>query len=139
MKLSPGNAIKVLILLLMSANVYSQDVAPVDGSKLSKTISIEKLKKVQCLEDLIDSFPDEDYYIYRCDITRSGKGVLARTTAWDNTYPGKRAPMISDLFKNNEHPPQSGQKYIFDRIYIRKFNDKNDSKPYPSLELYITD
>ena len=139
MNLSPSKAVKILILLLMSANVYSQDVPPVDGSILSKTISIDKLKKVQCLEDLIDSFPDEDYYIYTCYITRSGKGILARTTVWNNTYPEKRAPMISDLFKNNEHPPQASQKYIFDRIYIRKFNDKNDSKPYPSLELYITD
>ena len=139
MNLSPSKAVMILILLIVNTNIYSQDVHPVDGSILSKTISIAKLKKVQCLEDLIDSFPDEDYYVYSCDITRSGKGVSARTTDWKNTYHEKRAPMISDLFKNNEHPPQAGQKYIFDRIYIRRFNDKNDSKPYHSLELYITD
>ena len=139
MHLTPSKAIKVLILSLISVNVYSQDVGPVDGSIVSKTISIDKLRKVECLEDLMDSFPDEEYYVYKCYITRSGKGLIARTTVWDNTYPEKRAPMISDLFKNNEFPPQSGQKYIFDRIYIRKFTDKNDSKPYHSLELYITD
>jgi len=139
MNLFPGKAVKILILLLMSANVYSQDVGPVDGSIMSKTISINQLKKVQCLEDLIDSFPDEDYYVYSCYITRSGKGLIARTTFWENTYPEKRSPMISDLFKNNEHPPQSGQKYIFDRIFIRRFKDKNDSKPFHSLELFITD
>jgi hypothetical protein len=139
MNLFPSNAIKVIILFLMTANVYAQDVGPVDGSIVTKTISIDKLKKVQCLEDLIDSFPDEDYYVYSCHITRSGKGVVARTTDWKNTYHEKRAPMISDLFKNNEHPPQSGQKYIFDQIYIRRINNKNDSKPYHALELYITD
>jgi len=139
MNLFPNKAVQVLILFMMSANVYSQDVGPVDGSIVSKTISIDALRKVQCLEDLIDSFPDEDYYVYTCYITRSGKGVIARTTLWNNTYHEKRAPMISDLFKNNEHPPQSGQKYIFDRIFIRKFKDKNDSKPYPTLELYITE
>jgi hypothetical protein len=139
MNLFPKKAVKFLVLLMMSANVYSQDVPPIDGSMMSKTISIEKLKKVQSLEDLIDSFPDEEYYVYSCSITRSGRGLLARTTVWENTYPEKRAPMVSDLFKNNEHPPQSGQKYIFDHIFIRRFNDKNDSKPYPPLELYITD
>jgi len=139
MKPIPSTAVKILILLLISANVYSQDVPPVDGSLMSKTISIQKLKKVQCLEDLIDSFPDEDYYVYSCSITRSGKGIKARTTVWENTYSEKRAPMISDLFKNNEHPPQSGQKYIFDNIFIRRFNDKLDSKPFHGLELYITD
>jgi len=139
MNLYPSKAVKVLILLLMSANVYSQDVRPVDGSMVSKSISVDALRKVQSLEDLIDSFPDEDYYVYSCYITRSGKGLVARTTFWENTYPEKRAPMISDLFKNNENPLQSGQKYIFDRIYIRRFSDKNDSKPYHSLELLITD
>jgi len=136
----------VILLCTISISAYSQDEGAVEERTITKTISIDSLKKVQYLEDLLDSFPKKDYFIYWCYVTRSGKGYVTTTTVIDNDNtrydprPGhERRPIMSSLFENRERPVKPGQKYFFDRIHIRKFKDKNSSEPWPNLELFITD
>jgi len=138
MKRIKKKAFLVLLLLFTGSSVYSQDAAAVEERIVSKTISIDELRKVQYLEDLLDSFPMKDYYVYYCYITRSGKGFVTTTTILENTYPNERRPIINSLFYVPDRPVKQGQKYLFDRIFIRKFKDKNSSEPFHSLELFIT-
>jgi hypothetical protein len=101
------------------------------------------------MEELLDSFPKEDYYVYYYYLTQSGKGYVTNTQVWDNdinryspklnTLSQLRKPIISELFRDREHPPKPNQKLVFDRIHIRKFKDKHSSEPYPSLEIYATE
>jgi hypothetical protein len=135
----------IILFLLMGTITYSQDAGAIRERVFTKTISIDSLKKIEYLEDLLDSFPKKDYYVYYCYITRSGKGFLTSTTVVDNDvnrYNPKsplRCPIINTLFDIPDRPVKPGQKYIFDRIFIRKFKDKNSSEPWSTLELYITD
>jgi len=131
--------------LLLNFNVFSQPETSLEKEVVTKFISIDSLKKVQYLEDLLDSFPKKDYFVYYCYITRSGKGFVSNSHVWDNDNnrynppPGReRREMIPVLFEVPDRPVKPGQKYLFDRIFIRKFKDKNSSETWPSLELYIT-
>ena len=136
----------LIVLLLFATKTFSQEETSLEKEVITKFISIDSLKKVQYLEDLLDTFPKKDYYVYYCYITRSGKGYVTTTSAWDNDInrynprPGTplRRPIISSLFEVPDRPIKPGQKLFFDRIFIRKFKDKNSSVPYPSLEIYIT-
>lgn len=125
--------------VLNSLFAQSENQNRIDQRVISKQISIDSLRRVEFLEDLLDSFPKKEYYIYYCYITRSGKGFITTTGQVDNTHPNRRSPIISTLFETRDRPVKPGQKYLFDRIHIRKFKDKNDSEPYPPLELIITE
>ena len=138
-----------IVLLSINYEVFSQPESNLQDQIITKFISVDSLSKVQFLEDLLDTFPKKEYYIYYCYITRSGKGYLTTKSVWDNdinrynpncnSQSQLRRPIISELFHDREHPPKANQKFVFDRIFIRKFKDRNSSEPYSSLELYITD
>ena len=135
----------IFLFLIMNIATYAQDKGVVEERIVSKTISIDSLKKVEYLEDLLDSFPKKDYFIYWCHITRSGQGFVTTSHVIDNDnnryHPlagTERRPIVPTLFEFRDRPVKPGQKYLFDRIFIRKFKDKNNSEPWPSLELYIT-
>ena len=131
--------VTALLILSVTLKVYSQEETHVKENIVVKFISIDSLRKVQYLEDLLDSFPLEEYYIYYGYVLRSGKGFITTTTVLENTPPEYRRPYIQSLFENNDHPVKPGLKYVFDRIHMRRFKDKNDSEPWPySLELIVT-
>jgi hypothetical protein len=141
-----NKTVLLFLFLLINSFAYSQEDTSSEKIVISKSISVDSLKKVQYLEDLLDSFPKKDYFIYWCYVTRSGQGYVTTTSVIDNDNnryhppPGReRRPIIPTLFENRERPVKPGQKYLFDRIFIRKFKDKNSSETFPSLELYITD
>jgi hypothetical protein len=106
----------------------SYQITIVDEAE-SKTISIDSLRKVEYLEDLLGSFPKNDYYISHCYITRSDKESQANTTEWNGdeiritskqqTQNQLRVPLIRDLF-SSEDPPKPNQKFVFDWILIKK-------------------
>lgn len=128
-----------LLLLPLTLKVYSQEENSTKENIIIKTISVDSLRKVQYLEDLLDSFPRNDFYIYYGYVTRSGKGFVTTTTVWEETPHERRRPYLQSLFDDYDRPVKPGLTYVFDRIRMRRFKDKNDSEPWPySLELIIT-
>lgn len=131
--------IPALLILSLTLKVYSQAETHVKENVVIRTISIDSLRKVQYLEDLLDSFPMKDFYIYYAYVTRSGKGFVTTTTVLEDTPHEERRRFIQSLFDNYDRPVKPGLKYVFDRIQMRKFKDKNDSEQWPySLELIVT-
>ena len=132
--------------MILNQTAHSQYSEAVKERVITKIISIDSLKQIQYLEDLLDGFPKDEYYIIYCQVTRSGKGYLTTTLKFSNNKNNRnntklsqyRAPVFESLFDIPDRPIKPGQKLLFDHISIRKFHDTEGSESYPSLELYIT-